>query len=73
MQRHGGRIERRIALVGGGEEGAPDEMHVVTFPSRANFDAYRGDPALGPLADLRARAIARTVVREGAEMPPFGG
>jgi uncharacterized protein (DUF1330 family) len=73
MRRHGGRIERRVGLRDGAEEGAPDEVHVVAFPSRADYEAYRNDPALAPLAELRARAIVRTVIREGADMPPFGG
>jgi hypothetical protein len=36
---HGGRLERRLVTVDGGVE-----AHVVWFPHRAAFDAYRGDP-----------------------------
>jgi hypothetical protein len=34
----GGRVERRLVTVDGGVE-----AHVVWFPHRAAFDAYRGD------------------------------
>jgi uncharacterized protein (DUF1330 family) len=73
MGQHGGRIERRIALRGRPEANAPDEIHVATFPDRAAYQAYRDDPALLPLAELRATVIVRTVIWEGADKPPFGG
>jgi uncharacterized protein (DUF1330 family) len=71
MSRHGGRIERRIALQDGLGASPPDEIHVVTFPSRTAYEAYRDDSALASLAALRARAILRTVIWEGADMPQF--
>jgi uncharacterized protein (DUF1330 family) len=71
MARHGGRIERRIALRDGGAAGAPDEIHVVEFPSRGAYEAYRNDPDLVALAELRAVAIARTIIWEGTDEPPF--
>jgi uncharacterized protein (DUF1330 family) len=69
MGRHGGRIERRVAV--GGDAGRPDEVHIVTFPSENNFDAYLQDPELAGLGDLRARAIRRTVVWRGRDLPGF--
>jgi hypothetical protein len=39
---HGSRLERRLWAIGGGLE-----AHVVTFPGRAKFDAYRADPRRG--------------------------
>ena len=71
MRKHRGRIERRIGVRSGTATGAPDEVHVVTFPSRTAYEAYRDDPALLPLAELRARAIVRTVIWEGADRPLF--
>jgi len=73
MRRHGGRIERRIGARDGTAAGMPDEIHVVEFSSRAAYEAYRDDAALLALTALRARAIARTVIWEGADKQPFGG
>lgn len=71
MARHGGSIERRICVH---EEATsvPDEVHIVTFPARANFESYASDPELTALAELRARAILRTVVWAGQDLPLFG-
>ena len=67
MNRHGGHIERRIAVGAGPsaderDPDRPDEIHVVTFPSEESFDAYVQDPELAALRELRAKAIRRTVV-----------
>jgi hypothetical protein len=43
MATHGGRIERAVRTVGAGE-GAPFEVHLVTFPNQAALDSYRADP-----------------------------
>ena len=71
VARHGGSLQRRLALRDGAASDTPDELHIVTFPSREAFEAYRADPELMSLAALRARAIVRTVIWEGAELPPF--
>jgi hypothetical protein len=67
MERHGGAIERVIAL-----RHAPDpelfrEVHLVSFPSDEAFAAYRQDPELGALGSLRDFAIAKTEILLGDE------
>jgi uncharacterized protein (DUF1330 family) len=69
MARHGGRIERRIRTAI--EDDAPDEVHVVTFTSENDLEAYLQDPELAALAELRQRAIRRTEVWRGNDLPPF--
>jgi hypothetical protein len=71
MRRHGGRIERRIALSERGA-GGPDELHLVTFPDRGSFERYRADEELRALSPLRARAVRETLVWEGTDAEPFG-
>ena len=70
--RHGGRLERRIAT---GqpvtEDPGEEEVHVWSFRDRAAFDAFQNDPALGLLADLRSRAIAKTTVLFGQDAASF--
>jgi uncharacterized protein (DUF1330 family) len=71
MSRHGGTIARRIGLMTDADGDTPHEVHVVTFPDGASFERYRADPELEALADLRARAIWKTVVWTGTDLPPF--
>lgn len=73
MARHGGRIERRVGTLQEPEATGdmPDEVHLVTFPSRQSLEAYRTDPALKELATLRARAIRRTVLWHGTDLAGF--
>lgn len=65
MSPHGGRIERVIEL--DGEESAETfrEVHIVTFPDAAAFDAYRADPEITALAALRKSAIVSTEILRG--------
>jgi hypothetical protein len=55
LAEHGGRLDRRLRSADGGLE-----AHVVTFPGRAEFDAYRADPrraAATPLLEASAAVI----------------
>jgi hypothetical protein len=71
MAAHGGRIERAIRPVGAGE-GAPFEVHLVSFPDEAAFDSYRADPQTLALHAERELVIARTEVISGIETAPYG-
>ena len=72
MQRHGGTLERRIAMERGGDASQPHEVHIVTFPERAALDRYRADPEFRELAALRTEAIRETIFWFGADRVPFG-
>lgn len=73
MKRYGGAIERVVrAEAGRGDPEQPFEVHLIRFPSRAMFDAYRADPDLLALAPERSAAIARTRVVVGEERPGYG-
>jgi hypothetical protein len=68
MKKYEGKIERVIRpTVSGQRNSAPHEIHIVSFPSMAQFDAYRGDTELARLAPLRQVALARTEVIIGEE------
>ncbi len=43
----------------------PHEIHVVSFPSMEQFEAYRADPELATLAPLRQAAIVKTEITIG--------
>jgi hypothetical protein len=70
MAAHGGRIDNVVRC--GGEDGAPFEVHVVTWPGAAALKAYREDPRTLALRALRDRAIARTEVWSGHHRTPYG-
>ncbi|MBV7407639.1 DUF1330 domain-containing protein [Maritimibacter sp. DP1N21-5] len=59
MARHGARlldVARPDAVNG------PQEILRLRFPSQEAFGAYREDPALAALSDLRARVVKKTEV-----------
>lgn len=73
MARHGGRIDRAIRVDRtNAPADAPFEIHLVRFPDRAAFDAYRADAATLALAPRREAVIARTVVLGGHDQPSHG-
>ncbi len=69
MQRHGGRLERRIGFPASTDQ--PHEVHIVTFPDQQAFEQYRADADLQALADLRARAIRQTTAWIGGDLGSF--
>jgi uncharacterized protein (DUF1330 family) len=72
MKKYGGQVERVIRpIVSGAAAPLPHEIHVVTFPNREQFDAYRADPDLASFAALRHVAIARTEIIVGEEGEPY--
>jgi uncharacterized protein (DUF1330 family) len=70
MASHGGRIERAIRTDGAGE-GAPFEVHLISFPDAAAFESYRADPQTRALRAERELIIARTEVISGIEAGPY--
>ncbi len=72
MRIYGGRIELVIRPHTSVPPGfSPYEVHVVSFPSIEQFEAYRGDGELAALAPLRQSAIARTEIIIGEEGEPY--
>jgi len=70
MARHGGRIDQavRVAL---GQGEAPHEIHVVSFPDEAAYEAYGADPETLALRENRAQIISATVVLKAREAGPY--
>lgn len=67
---HGGRLESVIRC--GGRDGAPFEVHVVTWPGAAALEAYRKDPRTLALRAERERVIARTEIWTGEQRTVYG-
>ena len=74
MKKYGGRVERVIRpTMSSASDALPYEVHVVTFPNREQFEAYRADSELTSFAELRQTAIARTDVLIGEDGEPYLG
>jgi uncharacterized protein (DUF1330 family) len=71
MAKHGGRIERAIRINTSDDPDAPFEVHIVSFPNGAAFDAYRNDPETMALAEERAQVIARTDIEFGTDVSSY--
>ena len=73
MARYGGVIERAIrtskALDDGSDE--PFEVHVLKFPSRDLYDAYRDDAERRSLSDERAGIVTNTDILVGTPGPAY--
>jgi antibiotic biosynthesis monooxygenase (ABM) superfamily enzyme len=74
MARYGGVIERaiRTAKASDGGPDEPFEVHVLRFPSRQLYDAYRDDAERRSLGDERAGIIANTDSLVGTPGPNYG-
>jgi hypothetical protein len=70
MASHGGRIERTVVVAPAGAE-LIKEIHIVTFPDAAAFQAYRADARLGELARLREESVVDTEVLVGEAGPDY--
>lgn len=66
MRKHGGRIERVVALEPNPEDRYYREFHLVSFPDRAALAAYRDDAEFRALATMRESCILATAIRYGS-------
>jgi antibiotic biosynthesis monooxygenase (ABM) superfamily enzyme len=74
IARYGGVIERAIRTSKAPADGSdePFEVHVLRFPSRDLYDAYRDDAERQSLSDERARIITKTDSLIGMPGPTYG-
>jgi uncharacterized protein (DUF1330 family) len=74
MARYGGVIECAIRTLRTSEDQSdqPFEVHVLKFPSRDLYDAYRDDAERHSMSDERARIITNTDVLVGVPGPTYG-
>lgn len=66
MRAHGGVLERRLAVEGD----AWDELHELSFPTRAAFDAFLADPRREALAPARRACVRATELHITRVMTP---
>jgi len=74
MARYDGVIERaiRVSRTSGDVSDEPFEVHVLKFPSRDLYDAFRDDAERRSLSGERARIITKTDVLVGTLGPTYG-
>lgn len=68
MGRYGGELLSVVRIDLSPETAAVKEVHVVRFPDRRAFDAYRADRELAALGALRERSILSTSIRFAPEL-----
>jgi uncharacterized protein (DUF1330 family) len=73
MKAHGGGFARTVSVSEGAPAGTVKEVHVLAFPDRPSFDAYRADPRLAALRHLRERSVVSTDILMGEDGPDYGG
>jgi antibiotic biosynthesis monooxygenase (ABM) superfamily enzyme len=73
MARYGGVIERAIRTSRASDDGSdePFEVHVVKFPSRDLYEAYRDDVERRSLSGERAGIITNTDILMGTPAPTY--
>ena len=74
MGRYGGVIERtiRTSKASGDASNEPFEVHVLRFPSRDLYDAFRDDAERHSLSAERADIITNTDILVGTPGPTYG-
>src|SRR5580658_633573 len=74
MARYGGVIERAIRTLRASDDWSdePFEVHVLKFPSRDLYDAYRDDAERRSLSGERAGIIKNTYILVGTPGPTYG-
>jgi len=74
MARYGGLIERAIRTSGASDDGSdePFEVHLLKFPSRDLYDAFRDDAERRSLSGERDGIITNTDILVGTRGPTYG-
>ena len=68
MARYGGQVEREIRLADDGLMDTFRDIHIVSFPDEASFEAYRQDAELASLRPLREQAVVSTELVMGGDV-----
>jgi uncharacterized protein (DUF1330 family) len=71
MARHGGAIERAVVIPSKSGEATFREIHIVTFPDEAAFEAYRRDEEMARIAHLREESVLATEIMIGEDGPDY--
>jgi hypothetical protein len=64
-------VERAVRVESGDTSELPFEVHLVSFPSQAMFDAYRASAETQALSHERDAVIAKTVTLAGISGPAY--
>lgn len=69
LPRHGGKLEIRLQIRKTGPQ-QPDEIHVISFPSAGDMEAYRHDPDRIQYAYLFHEVVEFATLIEGYSLLP---
>lgn len=71
MAKHGGAIERAVEIPPEKEGDPHREVHVVSFPDEAAYQAYSVDPDMANWRPLRDASVIKTEVMKGNDGPDY--
>jgi len=71
MAKHGGAIERTVAISSEPGDELVKEVHIVTFPDREAMRAYQRDAELRGAAHLREASVVHTETLVGEDGPDY--
>lgn len=71
MAKHGGAIERAVEIPSETEGGPYREVHILTFPDEAAYQAYAVDPDMAEWRSLREASVLKTEIMKGSEGPDY--
>jgi hypothetical protein len=75
MARHKGRIDHAVRMTAPPgsppNDATPYEVHVVSFPDEASYEAYANDRDTVALRETRTKIIARMAIMTGREAGPY--
>lgn len=73
MAKHGGAIERAVEIPSEKEGDPYREVHILSFPDEAAYQAYSADPDMAAWRYLRDASVIKTEVMRGNGIPEPGG
>jgi len=72
LAKYNGRLLYRVRPVAGSivatELGQPYELHLVSFPSKADFAAYAANPERQGYLQMKDDSVAKVLLIEGTEL-----
>jgi uncharacterized protein (DUF1330 family) len=71
MAKHGGSIEKVVEIPVESDLDPHREVHIVSFPDEASYQAYSIDPDMAAWRAFRDASVIKTEILKGNEGPDY--
>lgn len=68
LPEYNGKLEMRIKNEKPSHEEVPDEIHIISFPTKKDFENYRNDERRNAHADLFKKSVERSILLKGKSL-----